>query len=47
MTASQKISAAILANIAAGKSVKEAFDAILGNGAYEKLAGEVYDTLRG
>lgn len=46
MTTNQKISAAILANVAAGKSLKEAFDAILGNGAYDKLAGDVYDTLR-
>lgn len=29
-----------------GKTLPEAFDAVLGKGAYAKLAGEVYDTLR-
>lgn len=41
-----KISAAILAHVAAGKSLPEAFDAVLGAGAYAKLAGDVYDALR-
>lgn len=37
---------AIIAHRLAGKSLKEAFDAVLGAGAYEALAGEVYDALR-
>lgn len=41
-----KISAAILAHRLAGKSLREAFDAVLGTGSYEKLAGEVYEALR-
>lgn len=41
-----KISAAILAHVASGKSLPEAFDAVLGAGAYAKLAGDVYDALR-
>lgn len=40
-----KISAAIIAHRLAGKSLREAFDAVLGAGSYEKLAGEVYDAL--
>ena len=41
-----KISAAILANIAAGMTLPQAFDAVLGKGAYAKLAGDLYDALR-
>lgn len=41
-----KISAAILAQVAAGMSLPEAFDSIIGPGAFSKLAGEVYDALR-
>lgn len=41
-----KISAAILAHVAAGKPVPEAVDAVFGEGAYEKLAGNLYDALR-
>lgn len=40
-----KISAAIIAHRLAGKSLRDAFDAVLGAGAYEALAGEVYDAL--
>jgi hypothetical protein len=46
MTKNQAISAAILAKIAAGMTVQEAIDAILGAGTYERVAGEVYDALR-
>jgi hypothetical protein len=49
MTAFNKnpqISAAILARVAAGASLPEAVDAVLGAGAYAKLAGDVYDALR-
>jgi len=40
------VSARILAHIASGMSVREAFDAVIGAGAFEKMAGEVYDALR-
>lgn len=39
------ISAKILANVQAGMTLPQAFDAVLGEGAYMKLAGEVYDEL--
>jgi len=41
-----KISTAILADIKRGTPHHEAFDKVLGAGAYKKLAGEVYDGLR-
>ena len=40
------ISAKILAHVQAGMTLRQAFDAVLGEGAYSKLAGEVYDALR-
>lgn len=40
------ISARILAHVNAGKSLPEAYDAVFGAGAYQKLAGEIYDELR-
>jgi len=40
------ISAAIIAHRNNGMSLRDAFDAVLGAGAYSKLAGEVYDALR-
>lgn len=46
MTTNQKISAKILAKKAAGMSTKDAIDAVLGIGTFERLASEVYDTLR-
>ena len=46
MSKQQIISAKILANVANGMDLRTAFDAVLGEGAYVKLAGEVYDTLR-
>lgn len=46
MTTNQKISLAILSKVQSGTSVRDAFNAVLGQGAYEKLAGEVYDALR-
>lgn len=39
------ISAKILANVQAGMTLPEAFDAVLGEGAYLKLAGDLYDEL--
>ena len=46
MTKQQAISALILANIAKGMSVPDAFDAVIGEGAYERLAGEVWEALQ-
>ena len=40
------ISAKILKLVREGKDIRQAFDAVIGSGAYEKLAGEVYDELR-
>ena len=40
------ISAKIMTNVQAGMTLREAFDAVLGQGAYAKLAGDVYDALR-
>lgn len=41
-----QISAAILQGISNGLTMQQAFDAVMGEGAYLKLAGEVYDELR-
>ena len=46
MTKAQKISEMILIELAATGSSSQAFDKVMGAGAYEKLAGEVYDALR-
>lgn len=46
MTTNQKISLQLLTKIAAGMSVREAFNVVLGAGAFEKLAGDVYDALK-
>lgn len=40
------ISLRILTLVNAGATVREAYDAVMGEGAYVKLAGEVYDELR-
>lgn len=40
------ISLRILALRAEGLSLPEAFDAVLGAGAFEKMAGELYDALK-
>lgn len=40
-----RISMAIAAKVRDGLTIREAFDAVLGVGAYDKLASEVYDTL--
>lgn len=39
------IAARILSHRAQGKTMREAFDAVLGQGAYQQLADELYDTL--
>lgn len=46
MSKDQIISARILAAMASGMELREAFDSVLGEGAYMKMAGEVYDALR-
>jgi hypothetical protein len=40
------ISARILAHVANGMTIDQAYDAVFGEGAYLKLAGELYDALR-
>lgn len=42
----QIISAKIAAHLAAGMTIQQAFDAVLGAGAYARVAREVYDALR-
>ena len=46
MTAIQAISKAIIEKISCGMEVKQAIDAVLGSGAFDKLAGEIYDDLK-
>ena len=41
MTKAQKISEMILAELAATGSISQAFDKVLGEGAYENLAGDL------
>lgn len=41
-----KISARILALVGQGKTPREAFDLVLGAGAYEALASATYEALR-
>lgn len=41
-----QISAAILANVAKGMDLPTAYDAVFGEGAYIKMAGDIYDALR-
>jgi hypothetical protein len=45
MNTTQKISFEILRRVQAGMELREAFDAVLGAGAYDKLAGDVHDAL--
>lgn len=40
------ISARILAHVANGMTVRQAYDAVLGEGAFKKLSGELCDELR-
>jgi len=46
MTKSQKISEMILIELAATGSISKAFDKVLGEGAYDKLATDLYNALR-
>jgi hypothetical protein len=43
MTKTQAISQMILSRIAEGMTLREAFDAVLGQGAYDKLAFDLHD----
>lgn len=40
------ISARILEEVEGGKTLQQAFDAVIGSGAYEKIAGELYEQFR-
>lgn len=42
----QQISVAILSKVAQGLSLRDAIDAVLGAGTFEKVAGDLYDALR-
>jgi hypothetical protein len=46
MTKTQAISALILAEVAKGRTIQQAFDAVIGEGAYVKLAGEIWEALQ-
>ena len=46
MTKDQIISAKILLAMANGMDVQAAFDFVIGEGAYLKFAGDLYDKLR-
>jgi hypothetical protein len=46
MSKQQKIGAAIIAEIAGGKDIQSAINAILGDGSYESIAADVYAALR-
>ena len=44
--ATEAISRKILQNVAAGMTLCEALDAVLGEGTYDRLASDLYDALR-
>lgn len=46
MTKAQKISETILIELAATGSMRQAFDKVIGEGAYDKLAIEIYYAIR-
>jgi hypothetical protein len=46
MSKAQAISALFLARVAEGATVKEAFEAVIGPGSYEQLAGEVWEAMQ-
>lgn len=47
MTKQYAISEMFLIEVAKTGSVKQAFETVFGEGSYDKLAGELYDLLRG
>jgi len=46
MTKTQAISTLILARVAEGATMKEAFEAVIGPGSFEQLAGEVWEAMQ-
>ena len=42
----QQISQAIMIQVATGKTINEAIDAVLGAGTFATVASDLYDTLR-
>jgi len=46
MTKAQKISEMILIELAETGSMRQAFDKVMGEGTYDKLAGEIYEQIR-
>ncbi len=46
MTTDQKISIRILALEAAGMDLKDAFDAVLGSGSWDKVAGDLWEAFQ-
>ena len=46
MTKQQAISALIVARVANGETIEQAFDAVIGAGAYKQLAGEIWEALQ-
>ena len=42
----QTISARIAVKLSEGMTIEQAVDFVLGAGAFQKLTGEIYDTLR-
>lgn len=46
MNKNAAISARILANIANGMALSEAYDAVFGEGSYAKMVSDMYDALR-
>lgn len=46
MTKNAAITVALAARLQAGMNVREAIEDVFGVGAYERIAGEIYDALR-
>lgn len=46
MTMTKKISEMIMIQIAATGSVKSGFDKVMGDGAYDEMAGDICDTMK-
>ena len=46
MDKNRAISLAIIANMQAGKSLEEAFNAVLGNNKYDEMVADIYQALR-
>lgn len=46
MNKNAAISSSILNNIANGMTLEAAYDAVFGDGSYDKMVGDIYDALR-